>query len=78
MSKTYLGVLSFEMPDDSTEEDALTWLASVLDTAWSKPNPVPCPPGGLMRGWTPRVPVPPSEHPYRPRIEGVRRRKDTP
>ena len=71
MSKTYLGVISFELPDDSTEDDASAWRAA----AFTKANPVPCPPGGLRQGWTPRVPVPPSEHPYRPCVVGARRHK---
>jgi len=68
MSRKFHLTLEVEMPDDATVSDARLWLASVLDTAFTQKNPVPCPEHGLARGWTPRVPVPPSEHGYKPRI----------
>jgi hypothetical protein len=63
-----------DLGEDGTEDDAITWMVSVLECAFKKKNPVPCPKDLVERiGWTREVSLPPSEHPYRPRVVGVKR-----
>lgn len=72
MSRKFHVTVELEMPEDQTVEDAETWMASVLDCAFKKKNPVPCPDKLSDRiGWKPEISVPSSEHPYRPRVFGA-------
>lgn len=74
----YIVEIEIEIPDISgisnEVEDANIWAASLLDCAFTKPNPMPCPQDfRLRRDWTPRVRVPPSEHIYQPKLIGSRK-----
>lgn len=75
MGKVHI-IVEVDIPDGDANI-ALVWMASVLDTAFWKKNPAPRPPGMMPweTDWRDRVPVPPNEHPYRPRTISAKKIK---
>jgi hypothetical protein len=70
--KKYRVVLEITMDDDSSEGDARMWVASVLDTAFKKKNPVSRTDWPASEGrWHAEIPMSSSEHPYKPRVVGA-------
>jgi hypothetical protein len=68
-------IIEVEVDVDS-EETAHTWMLALLETAFTKPNPEPRPQGlglHMNASWKMRVPLPPNEHPYRPRVLRARK-----
>ena len=60
------------MADEDTAADASCWAAAMLDCAFKKRNPIPCPQDPLARAlWRTEVPVTPAEHPLHPTIVGA-------
>lgn len=70
MSRKFHITIEIETPDDQQEVDAATWATAVLVTAFTKPNPEPKDRWGARIGPA-VVPMPPSEHPFRPRVLGA-------